>query len=148
MNDRFRAPLLRPCMTIVGAQLRTPPAWRDAKRQRTARIATGVLSHSVQRQSTRGRFTGLRGYRSRSDAVLPVDRPRTGRCTGVRATKRNKMQHFAANRSRTKMLRSASNPQRVEVRDSVEGSVSMKLDSLFRRFSVDGGLDSRISARR
>jgi hypothetical protein len=46
------------------------------------------------------------------------------------------------------MLRSASNPQRVEVRDSVEGSVSMKLDSLFWRFGVDGGLDSRISARR
>jgi hypothetical protein len=44
MNDRFRAPLLRPCMTIVGAQLRTPPAWRDAKRQRTARISTGVLT--------------------------------------------------------------------------------------------------------
>jgi hypothetical protein len=34
------------------------------------------------------------------------------------------------------------------VRDSVEGSVSMKLDSLFWRFGVDGGLDSRISARR
>ena len=46
------------------------------------------------------------------------------------------------------MLQSASSPQRVEVRDSVDGSSSMKLDSLFRRFSVDGGLDSRISARR
>jgi hypothetical protein len=89
----------------------------------------------------------------RIDHVLPrrkssCHRGGIHRCTGVRATKRNKMQHFAANRSRTKMLRSASNPQRVEVRDSVEGSVSMKLDSLFWRFGVDGGLDSRISARR
>jgi hypothetical protein len=68
--------------------------------------------------------------------------------TRVHRCESNKMQHFAANRSRTKMLRSASSPQRAEVRDSADGSYSVKLDSLFRRFGVDGGLDSRISARR
>ena len=46
------------------------------------------------------------------------------------------------------MRQSASSSRRAQVRDSVEGSSSMKLDTLFRRFGVDGGLDSHISARR
>jgi hypothetical protein len=56
------------------------------------------------------------------------------RCKGVRESKRNKIEHFVANRSVAKMLRNASSPQRVEAMDSS----SMMLDTGGRHFVACG----------